>query len=373
MVTDHQVDLAPTECIVAYEAPGEYASFPQLVRTDQSLVIVFQMQLLEGLKEKDLHPHHQPVCQLRYLESRDDGRTWSAHKTCPALGKVLDISYGSAPRTDGGTVSLTFSQDRPMKAIIEHGRIGTRPYHVKNADPSQQHPIDDLGPYDHALPFGMTRLPSGDIVAACYMLRDKAKPPGQSGTVMFLTSQDQGVTWRYLSGIQNNNLFTFSETAILPVANGELLAVLRTDWGDTPAEQRPEDASRGYGYFLYQSRSSDGGRQWSKPEQLPIWGHPPHLLRLQSGNILMVYGHRREPYSIRAVLSRDDGKSWDMSTLRTLRTFCPGHYDLGYPVATQVSDGAIICAYYGYSNDDMSLYSPHSIYVNRFTESWLLP
>ena len=117
---------------------------------------------------------------------------------------------------------------------------------------------------------------------------------------------------------------------------------LRTDWDLIPVEQRPEEAKVGYGYFLYQTESSDGGRTWSEPVRLELWGHPPYLLRLASGNILLVYGYRRAPWEIRVILSRDEGRTWDMSTLRTVHTFNPGNYDMGYPVATQLEDGSIL-------------------------------
>ena len=106
--------------------------------------------------------------------------------------------------------------------------------------------------------------------------------------------------------------------------------------------------------------------------QIPIWGHPPYMLKLASGNLLMVYGHRRPPWSIRAVLSRDRGRTWDLSTIKILREFKPGNYDLGYPVATQLSDGRIFCAYYGFASDNIELYSTHGIFATIFSEEWLM-
>ena len=123
--------------------------------------------------------------------------------------------------------------------------------------------------------------------------------------------------------------------------------------------------------ILYQAESRDGGDTWSEPVQLPIWGHPPYLLRLASGNLLLVYGYRRTPWEIRAILSRDDGRTWDMTTLRTVHTFNPGSYDMGYPVATQLADGSIVCSFYGYSTPDAGEQMPHGIFVSVFDEKWL--
>src|SRR5690606_32430884 len=162
-----------------------------------------------------------------------------------------------------------------------------------------QYPVRDLGPRGRFLPFGMTRTAEGAIVASGYTGTKAEMMAGRRGTVAFLISHDEGTDWSHLSTIEHDHPFDLSETSILPTRDGELLAVMRADWNHTPPEERPEEARRGLGYFLYQSKSSDGGRRWSEPTQLPIWGHPPHLLRLHSGNILMLYGHRRDPYTVR--------------------------------------------------------------------------
>ena len=72
-----------------------------------------------------------------------------------------------------------------------------------------------------------------------------------------------------------------------------------------------------------------------------------------------------------AAVSQDGGRTWDLSTLRTLHTFDPGSYDIGYPVALQRDDGAICCAYYGCSTPDIGSYSPHGVFVSLFDEAWM--
>ena len=39
-------------------------------------------------------------------------------------------------------------------------------------------------------------------------------------------------------------------------------------------------------------------------------GNPPAMIRLRDGRICLLYGYRAEPYSIRAVLSGDGGRTW---------------------------------------------------------------
>lgn len=356
--------------VIVYAHPEEYASFPIIARTDQQIVLLFQVQELAKLRASPEHPHYQRFAVPRWATSTDGGFSWKIHQSCPPLGPIRDIGYGSAPLVDGGTVTLTFSLTEPLQAIIQHGSIGYRPYQDASRESGQRYPVTDLGPFQRFWPMGIKRLSDGSILAAGYV-PFKSAAGREKTTAAFLKSQDEGKTWNYLSHIPNENPFDFSEPDVLETRDGRLITLLRTDWDRVPVQDRPEEARHGYGYFLYQSESTDGGRNWSEPVPLSLWGHPPYLLRLASGNILLVYGYRRPPWEIRAILSRDEGRTWDMRTLRTVYTFNPGSYDIGYPVATQTDDGTIICAFYGYSTSDLGDKSPRGIFVSIFDEAWL--
>jgi hypothetical protein len=295
------------------------------------------------------------------------------------VGKVRDCSYGE-PLRDGGMVTMSFTRTFIQTyAFIQKGQVGMMPYnnqlpHVKAV------PLTDFGPFANFYIHSMTRTSDGAILAGGY----SPVPGGRTAdycTTLFLRSTDEGRSWKYWSHIPTvSPMFGFSESGLMADKGGRVLALLRTDFDNIPLRKRPKEARVGYGYFLYQTESFDNGRTWSKPVELPIWGHPPYLLRLKSGNILLVYGHRRPPYSIRAILSRDNGQTWDLKTLRTLRTFDPGAYDIGYPQATQLPDGTLLCAYYGYSSlnaVDTGILQPTGIapcgiFVSLFDEEWMM-
>lgn len=356
--------------IVVYANDKEYASFPIIARGDQELVLLFQVQDLAKLRASGEHPHYQRLAVPRWATSRDSGLTWKIHKTRPSFGGVRDIGYGSAPLEDGRIVTLTFSSTEPLQAILQDGITGYRPYQDASKEQGDKYPVTSLGPFQRFYPMGMKRLANGTLLASGYVPFKSAAGRDKT-TAAFLTSSDAGRTWTYLSHIPNDNPFDFSEPDIIETHDGRLLTLLRMDWDTIPVEQRPDEAKVGYGYFLYQAESGDGGRTWSEPVQLPIWGHPPCLQRLASGNILLVYGYRRSPWEIRAILSRDDGRTWDMSTMRTVHTFNPGNLDMGYPVATQLADESIVCSFYGYSTKDVGEQTPHGIFVSVFDEKWL--
>jgi len=60
------------------------------------------------------------------------------------------------------------------------------------------------------------------------------------------------------------------------------------------------------------SETQDGGR-WTYPSDTGIAGQIPRPLVLPGGRLLCVYVHRHWPPSLRAVLSSDFGKTWDVA------------------------------------------------------------
>ena len=94
-------------------------------------------------------------------------------------------------------------------------------------------------------------------------------------------------------------------------------------------------------------RPATGGKTWSEPVNTGIWGYPAHLLQLPGGRLLATYGYRRAPMGIRACLSLDGGKSWDVENEIVLRAdgFGSGS-DMGYPITRQLADGTLATIYY---------------------------
>ena len=77
----------------------------------------------------------------------------------------------------------------------------------------------------------------------------------------------------------------------------------------------------------------------------PMWGYPPHLVRLHSGDLLATYGVRRSPYGQRGCISHDGGKSWDIDNEIILRDDAPNG-DLEYPATIELEPGELLTIYY---------------------------
>jgi len=104
-------------------------------------------------------------------------------------------------------------------------------------------------------------------------------------------------------------------------------------------------------FTTYQSVSHDGGRTWSKPEPLlgEYGGAPCHIMRHSSGLLISAYGYRHDPYEIRIMISRDEGKSWEQSGAIYANKFSG---DLGYPATVELKDGSLLTVFYARTAED---------------------
>lgn len=97
-------------------------------------------------------------------------------------------------------------------------------------------------------------------------------------------------------------------------------------------------------YTIYLSRSTDGGKTFSKPQPTGWHGMPPHIYVTARGEVIMAYGCREcHRMGVYARISRDNGYTWGEELL--LRDDCVD-WDLGYPTTTENKDGDLVTVYY---------------------------
>jgi Neuraminidase (sialidase) len=158
------------------------------------------------------------------------------------------------------------------------------------------------------------------------------KPDKKQYHSYVLHSMDKGRSWKkkVLIAADPQDKMYFCEPAVVQSANGDILALMRTN--------HPED-------YLYQSRSIDGGMTWSKPEQTQMIGHPADFQLLPDGKLLAVYGYRHKPHGVRACISKDDGVTWSVEN-EIIITERGAHYDLGYPSVCLTDDDHLCVVYY---------------------------
>ena len=100
----------------------------------------------------------------------------------------------------------------------------------------------------------------------------------------------------------------------------------------------------GNGIDVY--RSADLGATWTFVDTAVAdtgRGNPASLIRLRDGRLALTYGYRAAPFGIRARISRDGGRTWEVE--RVIRDGAQD-WDLGYPRSVQRTDGKIVTVYY---------------------------
>lgn len=154
-------------------------------------------------------------------------------------------------------------------------------------------------------------------------------PVGYDGyrSTHVLRSEDGGLSWSFGATVARSPRDEYNETSLL-LSGNRVIAVFRSDDG-----------------YLRQSDSEDGGRSWNRVRKLPVWGVPPHLLRLRSGAVLLARGYRRDEMGVRYTLSRDGGLTWEKRVEGVLESASESD-DCGYPSSVELEDGSLFTVYY---------------------------
>jgi len=141
-------------------------------------------------------------------------------------------------------------------------------------------------------------------------------------------SRDDGKTWMRFGPIAvPDHPFGIIQPTLHQTKDGTLIALCR---------------SRGLG-VVCRSESNDGGETWSpaKPTELPNPGSGIDVLKLKSGNLVLIYNHTKISRSpLNLARSTDDGKTW--KAMKVLEDQ-PGEYS--YPAIIQSADGMLQMTY----------------------------
>lgn len=275
---------------------------------------------------------HHGIGRIELVSSFDAGMTWSPGST------LVDTTWDDSNKAFGamadGTVVLLW---HARLAYDEHGWMGEDPvrskltqdrvWTIRSLDGGwtweQQR---DLGIHGLAngSPYGrVVEVGDGTILAAVYVSTPDAAGKLRSRSAL-VASTDRGVTWAERGTIGSG----FNETALHVLADRSLIAVMRED----------------VQMALHLARSNDGGRTWSAPRQVTGPSeHPADMARLADGRLLLAFGRRRPPYRIEAMVSRDDGWTWEPMRLLFSPPLAgwtgePRFIDLGYPSIALVGE-----------------------------------
>jgi hypothetical protein len=219
---------------------------------------------------------HEALSQPNPVSGRvsdDAGETWREiampeQFTCPVAmpgGGMRSYSYTHWHRPDGSVYGLM--ADSPDGLAWS----GTRPYALDIPATA------DLIPGVAAVVIhrSVLREPDGSLLASMYgRFKDDVKD-----RAWVARSDNEGQTWRYVSTIAYDPQARgegFNETVLARVADGSLLAVMRTGSGTD--------------FTLHQCRSLDGGRTWDAPRDLGVSSVEPDLCLMRNGVLACSFG-----------------------------------------------------------------------------------
>lgn len=327
--------------------PPLYHGWPTLARRKNGeLLLVFS-----GGREK----HVCPFGRVELMRSHDDGKSWGWPQVL-LDGPIDDRDAGVVETAKGSLLVTTFTSLAyeaelqkmekkslpPGKDKLEHDLLLMEWRAAHNRISAEQRQ-KELGTWmirstDGGLtwsarfavpvnsPHGPTVLRDGRLIYA-------GKALWKDDRVGVCESKDDGVTWEWLATIParpGDDPKQYHELHAIEASNGTLLAHIRNHNQPNAGE-------------TLQSESTDGGKTWSVPHSIGVWGLPSHLLRLRDGRLLMSYGHRRAPIGNLARISDDHGRSW--SEPLTISDDAKSG-DMGYPSTIECDDGTFVTVWY---------------------------
>jgi hypothetical protein len=350
-------------------------------------------------------PYHHDSGQTLMSRSKDGGKTWSAPQiVLPWSATEGNWDCGICETSDGTLiVNLTITGffkrgQKPTQpswsahpntpewgdwtwAFKTQAWLGTYVVKSKDGGETWTKPIPvNVRPLKHGgCRVGCWELPGGSLLMGLYgrIHGYEEEGEGESTRSALMRSDDGGDNWEYYSTLAYDpaSIIDYEEPGIVQLKDGRLVCFMRT-------HVNPSGDAKN----MVMTISDDEGFSWTPPRWTNIWGYPPELIALQDGRYLMVYGYRRPPYGVRAIIS-EDGVTWDVKDEFVIREggvpgksttekpgssrmspssgrygggdidwHNPGVYQhIGYPSVVQAKDGTIVCSYHEWSDDPMPL------------------
>jgi hypothetical protein len=340
-------DIEVLETRIVSREPQYYHGWPTLTRRRNGDLLL----VCSGGREE----HVCPFGRVELMVSHDSGQTWCWPQVL--MNSPIDTRDAGVLETAKGSLlvtsftSLAYEETLAKARQKKTGEPGAWPASRLEAwdaannriNASQRHA--ELGEWmirstDGGItwsaryptivnsPHGPVQLADGRLLYAGKELWTKEHRVG------VCESLDDGQSWRWLAAIParpGDNLDQYHELHAVETGDGRIIVHIRSHNQPNPGE------------FL-QTESADGGKNWSVPRTIGVWGlEPSFLLRLRNGKLLMTYGYRRVPYGNQARLSDDEGRTWS----QTLIISGDGSgMDLGYPSTVEFDNGSLLTAWY---------------------------
>ncbi|HUE72138.1 MAG TPA: sialidase family protein [Pirellulaceae bacterium] len=348
------------ETKIISQQPTLYHGWPTLARRKNGQLLL----VCSGGREA----HVCPFGRVELMTSDDGGNSWTYPRVL--IDGPIDDRDAGVMETAKGTILVTTFTSLAYEPVLakaekdgnwESERLAR--WQAANNRLSAERRKEDLGVWmirstDDGVTWSqrydcLVDSPHGPIQLADGRLLYAGKDLWRQGErVGFCESADDGQTWRWLSQIpvrDGDSHTEYHELHAVETEDGRIVCHVRNH---NKANERE----------TLQCESADGGKTWSKPKSIGVWGLPSHLLKLKDNRLLMTYGHRRKPLGNQARLSTDHGRTWS-EPIELSGDGITG--DLGYPSTVELDDGTLVTVWYEVMKD-----SPRAVLRQA---KWKLP
>lgn len=266
--------------------------------------------------------------RLDAVRSLDAGKTWETPTVIvdtevddrnPAVGQAPDGTVVLAYHAQG-----SYNEDGGWSRELRRVQMRVTRSHDAGATWEASQPLNYTPMEKHSAYGRICTLTDGTMLMPIYG-SDIEETDRTDDCAYILRSRDNGQTW----GDPTLIAVGYNETGLISLPNGDLLVAMRS--GDQRA-------------LLSVSRSVDGGETWIEPT--PVTHdreHPADLTLLSNGWIILFFGVRHEPFGVGALVSKDNGQTWEERRLIVCDDL--GDNDLGYPSTVKIGD-QLVTAYY---------------------------
>ena len=309
------------ETKVICSRPGQMYAWPGITKAANGDILV-------AASERKFHMC--PFGREVIIRSKDDGKSWSLPEE--VYNSELDDRDANLLKLNDDTIILSWFSSTAFKDIWRE-----RFENISSDSIDKLTGTWIIKSFDNGLTWERekSRIPVGIHISPVQLSDDSLitiGPENPNGSSMSVyKSDDQGINWYKTNEIEGYPIL--NENHVIETEPGCLLALIR---------------SRD---FLYKTTSKDYGKTWTKTEATQIWGFPAQMLKLRDNRILCSYSCRKPPYSIKAVLSNDNGKTWDTDNTIILYSF-EDEPDMGYPSSIELDNNEIFTVFYVSRRDE---------------------
>ena len=329
------------ETKVISSQPELYHGWPTVARRRNGQLLLSYSGGREG--------HVCPFGRVEFMSSDDEGRTWSWPRVL--LDSAIDDRDSGVVETARGLILVTTFTSLAYESILSAAEKSNTWPQERLARWQAAHRRLNSAQRRSELGQWMIRSTDGGVTWSARYASIVNSPHGPvslaDGRLLYAgkelwtgkertgvcESTDDGQTWRWLAELpvrSGDTANEYHELHAVETADGRIILQIRNH-------------NRANAEETLQSESSDGGKTWTVPHAIGVWGLPSHLLRLRDNRLLMTYGHRRPPYGNQARVSSDHGRTWSEPMILSGDGVTG---DLGYPSTVQLADGALVTVWY---------------------------